>query len=58
MSIREWDRDDNVVEDEAFIFQFILDIDVACAVIGRRGPAIDYLILISVGVPKKVGSRT
>ena len=43
--LREGDGDDDVVEGEALVLEFILDVDVACAVIRGCGPAVDYASL-------------
>ena len=40
---REGYRDDDVVEREVVVFEFVFNVDVACAVVGGGGPAIDWM---------------
>lgn len=45
--LREGYRDDDVVQCDVLVLEFILDADFACSIIGRRWPAVNYNQILS-----------
>src|SRR5260221_4175051 len=40
--LRKRDGDNEVIKGNILVLQFVFDVDIAGAIVGRRGPAIDF----------------